>query len=199
MHFGQHFLESHISIDRKAVAGADPVARRQLDRGRCHAARGDALNPAAIGFFERRIIHFAHPRIDARDDTRRARFFGERLERGYAEHRKAAREREPLREACRGFQALEKALPGYVPVLVTDVADFAFYSRLGWLVEYLPSLSAPALAYRERKARYLAWRYRDAPVLPASVGLALEAGGEETRRWLLDEEWKRQGAPDGPS
>lgn len=85
-------------------------------------------------------------------------------------------DRDTLRTACRGFEKLQATLPDYVPVLVTDVADFAFFSRLGWLVEYLPPLSAPAGAYAERKRRYLAWRYRDAPALPATAGL------EETSR-----------------
>jgi len=80
-------------------------------------------------------------------------------------------DRETLRAACRGFEKLQAALPGWAPVLVTDVADFAFFSRLGWLVEYVPALSAPAGRYAERKLRYLAWRYRDAPALPVSAGL----------------------------
>jgi hypothetical protein len=80
-------------------------------------------------------------------------------------------DRETLRTACRGFEMLQVSLPHFVPVLVTDVADFAFFSRLGWLVEYVPSLSAPAGRYAERKQRYLAWRYRDAAVLPATAGL----------------------------
>jgi hypothetical protein len=80
-------------------------------------------------------------------------------------------DRETLRTACRGFETLQASLPHFVPVLVTDVADFAFFSRLGWLVEYVPSLSAPAGHYAERKRQYLAWRYRDAPVLPATAGL----------------------------
>ena len=84
-----------------------------------------------------------------------------------------------LRDACRGIERLLDDLPGWAPVLVTDVADFAFYSRLGWLVEYLPALSGPADAYRERKRRYLAWRYRDAPALPVSVGLASGARKED--------------------
>src|SRR5690606_13069811 len=50
-------------------------------------------------------------------------------------------DRETLREACAGFRKLQETLEGFAPVLVTDVADFAFYSRLGWLVEYLPKLS----------------------------------------------------------
>jgi len=80
-------------------------------------------------------------------------------------------ERDRLREACRGIEHILDALPGFAPVLVTDVADFAFYSRLGWLVEYVPILSEPASDYCERKERYLAWRYRDTPSLPISVGL----------------------------
>ena len=80
-------------------------------------------------------------------------------------------DRDVLREACRGFASLENALSGRVPVLVTDVADFAYFSRLGWLVEYVPTLSPPAEHYATRKARYLAWRYRDAPALPISAGL----------------------------
>ena len=83
-------------------------------------------------------------------------------------------DRETLRKACRGFARLETSQPGFAPVLVTDVADFAFFSRLGWLVEYVPSLSAPANRYAERKRRYLAWLYRDATVLPAEAGLSEE-------------------------
>jgi hypothetical protein len=79
--------------------------------------------------------------------------------------------REQLREACAGFQRLLAAVPDRSPVLITDVADFAFFSRLGWLVEYVPTLSAPASDYRARKLCYLAWRYRDAPALPIALGL----------------------------
>lgn len=84
-------------------------------------------------------------------------------------------DRDALRAACRGFETLQAALPGWVPVLVTDVADFAFFSRLGWLVEYVPALSEPADRYAARKRRYLAWRYRDAPALPVSAGLTEQA------------------------
>ena len=92
-------------------------------------------------------------------------------------------DRDTLRDACRGFEKLQAALPGRVPVLVTDVADFAFFSRLGWLVEYVPELSAPAGRYAERKKRYLAWRYRDAPALPVSAGLV---DGVRVQELLLD-------------
>lgn len=92
-------------------------------------------------------------------------------------------DRDTLRIACQGFQKLHRAIPEFAPVLVTDVADFAFYSRLGWLVEYVPALSAPADRYAERKRRYLAWRYRDAPALPVSVGLRESVRREEL---LLD-------------
>lgn len=92
-------------------------------------------------------------------------------------------DREQLEQACRRIERLLEALPGRVPVLITDVPDFAFYSRLGWLVEYLPALGAPADGYRERKRRYLAWRYRHAAALPVSVGLAENVKREEL---LLD-------------
>jgi hypothetical protein len=84
-------------------------------------------------------------------------------------------DRDTLRAACRNFKMLQAAAPDFVPVLVTDVADFALFSRLGWLVEYVPTLSAPAGGYSERKRRYLAWRYRDAPALPVSAGLTEES------------------------
>lgn len=83
-------------------------------------------------------------------------------------------QRQPMRAACQAMQehwAVTDAGP-FIPVLVTSVADFAFYSRLGWLVEYLPDLPGQGESYRQRKQRYLAWRYRDAVVLPLSAGLA---------------------------
>ena len=79
-------------------------------------------------------------------------------------------DRETLRSACEGFMHLQARLPDRAFVLVTDVADFAFFSRLGWLVEFIPALSAPGDRYAMRKMRYLAWRYRDAPALPVSAG-----------------------------
>ena len=93
-------------------------------------------------------------------------------------------DRETLREACRGFETLYASLTSFSPVLVTDVADFAFFSRLGWLVEYVPALASPATSYAERKRRYLAWLYRDAPALPASAGLS-EAALQAARSDLL--------------
>lgn len=78
-------------------------------------------------------------------------------------------DRDALRAACRRLEAVQEALSDRVPVLITDVADFAFFSRLGWLVEYVPKLASPADGYAERKQRYLAWRYRDAAVLPLSA------------------------------
>lgn len=81
-------------------------------------------------------------------------------------------DRQFVRTACEGMQRLLVDYPEFLPVLVTDVADFAFYSRLGWLVEYLPDLSGPGPSYRDRKRRYLAWRYRDALAVPLSAGFA---------------------------
>lgn len=61
-----------------------------------------------------------------------------------------------------------KAQGGGLGVLVTNVPDFAFYSRLGWLVEYLPALSGTHESYAQEKLRYLAWRYRGADVVPCT-------------------------------
>lgn len=92
-------------------------------------------------------------------------------------------ERETLRTACRGFAEMPIISSGFAPVLVTDVADFAFFSRLGWLVEYLPVLSGEGQLYEKRKARFLARLYRGAPALPVSAALGSNAR-EEIRRCL---------------
>jgi hypothetical protein len=78
-------------------------------------------------------------------------------------------DRDELRTACVQIRQWQSGSPGWAPVLITNIADFAFFSRLKWLVEYVPSLSAPADEYANRKLRYLAWRYRDVPALPASA------------------------------
>jgi len=80
-------------------------------------------------------------------------------------------ERDNLRSICDRIRKLQPRSPGWAPVLVTDVADFAFFSRLNWLVEYVPSLSAPADGYFERKLRCLAWRYRDVPALSITTDI----------------------------
>lgn len=81
-------------------------------------------------------------------------------------------DRHQLRPACEGFSKRLQGNDGVVPVLVTDIADFAFYSRLGWLVEYVPALSGEGPSFQQRKRAYLAWRYRDACIVPLSAGLA---------------------------
>jgi hypothetical protein len=88
-------------------------------------------------------------------------------------------EREFVRKACEGLKQSLQARPEFIPVLVTDVADFAFFSRLGWLVEYLPGLGQEVGSYRDRKRRYLAWRYRHALALPLSAGLGCRAEWDE--------------------
>ena len=80
-------------------------------------------------------------------------------------------DQDTLREACTCLSERWNTLPGFAPVLITDVADFAFFSRLGWLVEYLPHLTGEGEPYEERKLKYLARLYRDAPVLPIYAGL----------------------------
>ncbi len=86
---------------------------------------------------------------------------------------------EDLRAACEGFVKRLDAASGIVPVLVTDVPDFYYFSRLKWLIEYVPELSGDSPSYRDRKQHYLAWRYRDALVVPASVGSASETEWKE--------------------
>ncbi len=88
-------------------------------------------------------------------------------------------ERDDLRIACEGFIKRLDRISGIVPVLITDIADFAYFSRLQWLVEYVPTLSGEGVSYRTRKEHYLAWRYRNALVVPASVGNACEAEWNE--------------------
>ena len=80
-------------------------------------------------------------------------------------------DKESSRTACAALQCFLSTHPQYVPVLVTPLADFAFYSRLGWLVEYLPEISGEGHNYTERKQRYLAWRYRHAEAVPLSIAL----------------------------
>jgi hypothetical protein len=88
-----------------------------------------------------------------------------------------------LREACTGLSQRWDSMPGFAPVLITDVADFAFYSRLGWLVEFLPRLAGHGEPYEERKLKYLARLYRGAPVLPVSAGLEPDCI-PTVRRWF---------------
>lgn len=91
-------------------------------------------------------------------------------------------DRRALREACRGLSRLGDSLPGFVPVLVTDVADFAFFSRLGWLVEYLPRLAGEGEPYEARKATFVARLYRGAPALPVTAGLGWQP--DDILRWI---------------
>lgn len=81
------------------------------------------------------------------------------------------------RAGCQALQAVLNRFSGLLPVLLTDCADFAYFSRLGWQVEYLPPLSGEGEDYAARKCAYLAWRYRGALVLPL---------GEDTVTRLAD-------------
>ena len=70
---------------------------------------------------------------------------------------------EDLRKPCRALaDMLRRSDKHYDVVLVTDIADFAFYSRLGWLIEFVPVLSVGQADYALEKQRYIAWRYRNA-------------------------------------
>lgn len=78
-------------------------------------------------------------------------------------------EKQDLRLALAGQLERFKSQGGGLGVLVTNIPDFAFYSRLGWLVEYLPTLSGTHESYAQEKLRYLAWRYRGADVVPCTL------------------------------
>ena len=95
-------------------------------------------------------------------------------------------DQETLRSACSGFVEVGAKLPGYVPVLVTDVPDFAFFSRLGWMVEYVPELQGAGTSYATRKAGFVARLYRDAPVVPVCFGLQAREHADEIRRVVFD-------------
>lgn len=84
-------------------------------------------------------------------------------------------DRGTLRDGCTELGKRLASLRGFAPVLITDVADFAFFSRLGWLVEFLPPLAGHGEPYEERKLKYLARLYRGAPVIPVSAGLLPES------------------------
>lgn len=81
------------------------------------------------------------------------------------------------RNICNALQAALAQFSGLLPVLLTDCADFAFFSRLGWQVEYLPALPGEGDDYVARKCAYLAWRYRGALVLPLADDAVLRLMG----------------------
>lgn len=78
-------------------------------------------------------------------------------------------DKQALRLALEAQLERFKSQGGGLGVLVTNVPDFAFYSRLGWLVEYIPALSGTHESYAQEKLRYLAWRYRGADVVPCAL------------------------------
>ena len=86
-----------------------------------------------------------------------------------------------LRVACRRLSEMLPKRCGFAPVLVTDVAAFAFFSRLGWLVEYVPTVAGRGQTYEERKARFLARLYQGAPVLTISAVLESRSWGDIRR------------------
>jgi hypothetical protein len=90
-----------------------------------------------------------------------------------------------LRSACETLSCLLESMPEFAPVLVTDIADFAFFSRLGWLVEYLPAIEGEGDPFQARKARHLARLYRAMPVVPVGAGLEPEVTAQTVRRLII--------------
>lgn len=74
-----------------------------------------------------------------------------------------------IRSACLCWRQENEDRLDLLPVLLTDCADFAFYSRLGWQVEYLPRLGSEGDEYLSIKSRYLAWRYRSAKIQQLAI------------------------------
>ena len=97
-------------------------------------------------------------------------------------------DRNELREAARRLSEVLDEMPGFAPVLLTDVADFAFFSRLGWLVEYVPALDGSGEAFDSRKARFLARLYLGAPALPIGIGSAPDITAHKVHRWITQDE-----------
>ena len=92
--------------------------------------------------------------------------------------------RASIREACDNLSIHLISLPRFAPVLITDVADFRYFSRLGWLVEYLPCIEGHGEPYDERKLKYLARQFQGAPILPVEAGLSVHGYDLDLRRWL---------------
>lgn len=94
-------------------------------------------------------------------------------------------ERDRLQSACKHFANALRPHPEFAPVLITDVADFAFFSKLGWLVEYVPSIEGQGESYTESKARYLAKLYAGNRSLPAIVAVDIESAEQSVQNWVL--------------
>lgn len=89
-----------------------------------------------------------------------------------------------LRESCEKISVVLESTPELAPVLVTDVPDFTFYSRLGWLIEYVPSVKGCGEAFERRKARYLARLYHDAAILPLPACPLGDVAPEDIQQWI---------------
>ena len=79
-----------------------------------------------------------------------------------------------LRSSCATIADFLVSAPEFAPVLITDVPDFSYYSRLGWLIEYLPAVHGSGEAFESRKARFLARLYRGAVILPLRADLDVD-------------------------
>jgi|GEM_PF-4690939 len=90
---------------------------------------------------------------------------------------------ETILAACDQVQAWIGEHPDWAPVLITDQASFSAYSRLGWLVEYVPRPNGPEAGVLDWRGKlfHLARLYRGAPVIPLMNDLDAESG-----RLLLD-------------
>lgn len=90
--------------------------------------------------------------------------------------------RDDLRDACDALARFFEKRTDLAPVLVTDVADFAYFSRLGWFVEYVPQIAGKGESFETRKLKLLAQLYRGTLILPLRAGLQDEVTPEEVLR-----------------
>ena len=79
-------------------------------------------------------------------------------------------DKEKIFKVCTNLKNIFLSLNETSIVLITNYADFHFYSRLGWMIEYLPSALPNSSLYIAQKKQYLAWRYKNSTVLPLSLG-----------------------------
>lgn len=84
-------------------------------------------------------------------------------------------DRDSLRRSCTTIAEFLESATEFAPVLITDVPDFSYYSRLGWLVEYVPAVHGSGEAFESRKARFLARLYRGAVILPLRADMDVDS------------------------
>ena len=92
--------------------------------------------------------------------------------------------REQIRDGCDALSRFFENRNDIAPVLVTDVADFAYFSRLSWLIEYVPHIVGNGENFESRKLKLLAKVYPGAAILPLRSGLLDGVSPGDVLRWI---------------